>query len=464
MLGITAAGAYVPRYRLPREVIAREWGSHAAGGEKAVANHDEDSLTLAVGAALGLGDAAASADAVFFATTTAPWAEKQGAATIAAVLDLPSATRTLDFTDTLRAGTSALLAALDALAGGARRVLVAAGECRLGEPDSSAEQSYGDAGAALVVGTESGVAEVVAVHSLADEFVGTWRTSAQEYPHAFPGGFETRFGYGRVLGEAVRAVLGKAGVTADALATVILPTPSPRAPLGLAKALGLDPKRQLQDGFWATLGDAGSAQPLLMLAAALERARAGELILVAGYGDGADAVVLRATGAPATAAASVASQIEVKRTLASYGRYARFRRLMRKEAPAPDPTSPPVLFRDRRELLPLYGGRCPACGTVQFPKHRVCIECGHGGGLEDRRLARRGRLFTFTNDYLYDSPDPPVSHAVVDLEGGGRLYCQLTDCEPERVEIDMPLELTFRKVHEGGGFPHYFWKARPAHA
>jgi hydroxymethylglutaryl-CoA synthase len=464
MPGIIAAGAYVPRYRLPRELIAREWGSHAAGGEKAVANHDEDSLTLATNAALDLGGAAEGVDAVYFATTTAPWAEKQGAATIAAVLDLPPATRTLDFTDTLRAGTSALLAALDALAGGARRVLVAAADCRLGEPDSPAEQSYGDAGAALVVGPEAGGAEVLAVHSLADEFLGTWRTSTERHPHGFPGGFESRFGYARVLGEAVRAVLGKAGVGADALATAILPTPNPRAPLGLAKSLGLDPKRQLQDGFWATLGDAGTAQPLLMLAAALERARAGELILIAGYGDGADAVLLRATGAPAAVGTPVATQIEVKRTLASYGRYARFRRLVRRDAPAPDPTSPPVLFRDRRELLPLYGGRCPQCDTVQFPKHRVCIECGHTGGLEDRRLARRGRLFTFTNDYMYESPDPPVSHAVVDLDGGGRLYCQLTDCEPERVEIDMPLELTFRKVHEGGGFPHYFWKARPARA
>src|SRR5207247_2007992 len=84
-----------------------------------------------------------------------------------------------------------------------------------------------------------------------------------------------------------------------------------------------------------------------------------------------------------------------------------------------------------------------------------------GGGLEEVKLARRGKLFTFTNDYLFESPDPPTSHAVIDLEGGGRLYCQLTDCEPERVEIDMPLELTFRRIHEGGGFNNYFWKARP---
>ncbi|TMA49559.1 MAG: hydroxymethylglutaryl-CoA synthase, partial [Deltaproteobacteria bacterium] len=83
-------------------------------------------------------------------------------------------------------------------------------------------------------------------------------------------------------------------------------------------------------------------------------------------------------------------------------------------------------------------------------------------GLTEVRLGRRGTLFTFTNDYLFESPDPPVSHAVVDLEGGGRIYLQLTDCEPERVEIDMPLELTFRRLHDGGGFHNYFWKARPA--
>jgi len=152
----------------------------------------------------------------------------------------------------------------------------------------------------------------------------------------------------------------------------------------------------------------------------------------------------------------------VKRLLPSYGRYARFRKLVRKDSAPADMSSAVVMFRDRKALLPLYGGKCQKCGTVQFPKHRVCIECAHPGGLEDVKLARRGTLFTFTNDYLFESPDPPTTHAVVDLEGGGRLYCQLTDCEAERVAIDMPLELTFRRIHEGGGFNNYFWKARPA--
>jgi len=301
----------------------------------------------------------------------------------------------------------------------------------------------------------------VATHTIADEFLGTWRTREQEFPRAFPGAFEAKFGYGRVIGEVVKGVLAKARLEPGQLATVILPTPTPRAPQAVAKVAGLDAKRQLQESFWTTLGDTGAAQPLLMLAAALERAKAGDLILVVGYGDGADAIVLRATGRPVPPGQGVARQIEVKRTLPSYGRYARFRKLVRKETVTSDVSSPVILWRDRKELLPLYGGRCPKCGTVQFPKHRLCVECADPNGLEEVKLARRGQLFTFTNDYLTESPDPPVTHAVVDLDGGGRLYVQLTDCEAERVEIDMPLELTFRKIHEAGGFNNYFWKARP---
>ncbi len=463
MAGILAASAYVPRYRLPRELIAREWGGTPAPGERSVANHDEDALTMAVGAALALPAEVGRPDAVVFASTSAPYAEKQAAATVAAVLDLPATARTLDVGGSLRAGTSALLAAVDQVTGGgAARVLVAAGECRLGEPESAAEQSMGDAGAALLVTAEPGMAEIVATHSVAEELLGTWRTREQTFARSVPGGFEVKVGYQPLLAQAAKAVLEKAGVAPGEVGTVVLPTPNPRAPIGVMKALGFDPKRQLQDGFWLTVGDTGAVQPLLMLAAALERAEGGQFLLLCGYGDGADAILLRATGAGISAAVGVARQVEVKRTLASYGRYARFRQLVRRESGTPDVASPVIAFRDRKLLLPLHGGKCPRCGVVQFPRHRVCIECGCGDGLDDVALGRRGTLFTFTHDHLFESLDPPTTHAVVDLEGGGRLYLQLTDCDPDQVAIGIPVELTFRRLHDSGGFHNYFWKARPA--
>jgi 3-hydroxy-3-methylglutaryl CoA synthase len=466
MAGIVGFGTYVPRYRLTRELVAKQWEQPSMGGEKAVAAHDEDSLTLAVNAALhALPDGAAGVEAIYFASTTPPFREKQSAATVAAVLDAGAGVRTADITDSLRAGTVALRAALDAVQAGARRALVCTGDCRMGAPDTHAEQNYGDAGAALVLGGagEPVVAEIIGAYTQTEEFHGTWRTEAQDFVHAFPGAFETKFGYAPFVIGAIQGLLKQTGTDPATIAKAVIAAPQPRALAGIAKALRLDAKKQVQDTLWTLLGDTGAAQPLLLLAGALEQAAPGELILLVGYGDGADAMLLRTTDAVAgyQTAVSLFAQIERKRLLRSYGKYARFRKLFKREAATDDLTTPVVLFRDRRTILSLHGGRCPACGTVQFPRNRVCIECGHRDGLEEHKLARRGTLFTFTNDYIHESPDTPTSHGVVELDGGGRMYVQLADVEPDQVEVDMPVELTFRKYHEGSGLPNYFWKARP---
>ena len=466
MAGIVSYGTYVPTYRLPREVMAKEWGIPSLGGERSVANFDEDSLTLAVNAAIdALGERnPQSLAGVFFASTTSPYREKQAAVTVATVLDANPEIRTMDFTDTLRAGTSALLTALDLVVPG-KSILVCSGDSRMGEPDSQQEQNYGDAGGAILVGTENVLAEVVGTYTVSQEFLGTWRTEEQDYIRSFPGAFETKFGYNRFIAAAVQGVLKKCNVSAKDIAGAAIAAPSQRVLQAALRGVGLDAKAQVQDTFWNTIGDAGTAQPLVLLSATLERAKPGDLILVAGYGDGGDAAIFRVTDAITgfRAVRSIFSQIEIKRTLSSYGKYARFRKLMRKDYTTTDVSTPVVLLRDQKEILPLHGGKCPKCNTIQFPIHRICVECGYRDGLQEVKLPRKGTLFTFTHDYLTETPDPPTTHVVIDLDGGGRVYVQLTDCESEQVQIGMPLELTFRKYHEGYGLKNYFWKARPIH-
>ena len=87
-LGITGVGAHVPRYRLSGETLDAVWGG-SARGMRVVANHDEDSLTMAAAAALAAigDDGGSSLDLLCFASTTAPYAEKSSAALLAAVLD-----------------------------------------------------------------------------------------------------------------------------------------------------------------------------------------------------------------------------------------------------------------------------------------------------------------------------------------------------------------------------------------
>jgi uncharacterized OB-fold protein len=74
---------------------------------------------------------------------------------------------------------------------------------------------------------------------------------------------------------------------------------------------------------------------------------------------------------------------------------------------------------------------------------------------------KQATLFTFTLDYLNADPDPPTVMSVVDFEGGGRAYLQMTDRNPAEVKIDQPLEMTFRRLYVAEGFVNYYWKCRP---
>jgi uncharacterized OB-fold protein len=49
----------------------------------------------------------------------------------------------------------------------------------------------------------------------------------------------------------------------------------------------------------------------------------------------------------------------------------------------------------------------------------------------------------------------------VDFDEGGRIMCDMTDKNPEQVEVGMPVEMTFRKVRFAGDIYDYWWKCTP---
>src|SRR5262249_47995140 len=138
------------------------------------------------------------------------------------------------------------------------------------------------------------------------------------------------------------------------------------------------------------IGNTGTASPLLGLAACLEEARRGDRVLVVGYGAGADALLFRATDriSRLDRTRGVAAPVAAGRPLAHYGKLLRFRRLVEGE-PIRAFTSLPVLAREERQDLRLYGQRCLGCDAVQYPRRHVCWQCG-GKELAEQRLSRRG--------------------------------------------------------------------------
>ena len=72
-----------------------------------------------------------------------------------------------------------------------------------------------------------------------------------------------------------------------------------------------------------------------------------------------------------------------------------------------------------------------------------------------------GVLFSYAIDHLQPTQNPPGVNGVIDFNEGGRIICELTDCEPDKVEVGMPVEMTFRKMFRSRGINNYFWKAKP---
>jgi len=465
MAKIASFGAYIPLFRLSRQEMANAWGVPAVPGERSVANADEDSLTMAVAAGT---DCLAeldptTIDGLYFATTTSPYDEKQCAGVIAAALDMRSDINTADFTGSLRAASTALRAAADAVdSGSAGSILVVAADCRLGEPESMWEQLLGDGAGAILI-SKQGPATLRGFKSTAGEQLGIWRRSEDRYIRSFEAKVEMKYGYLKSAVEAGQALLDNESLAPGDLAKAIITAGDPGSQGKVARSLGLD-GAQVQDMLFMSVGNPGVPLALMMLAGALEQAKAGDKLLVVNNGDGADAFLVELDEDFASAAGrkGLAGHLLQKRNLPNYTAYARFRKLMKVDDV--DPRGSAVTYwRDINVVLNFHAGRCSGCGTVLYPIPRVCGECGAKDEIEEIKLAKTGTVFTFTLDHLENGKyvNVPVPRLVLDLEGGGRLFLSMTDGDPEEVKIGMSAEVVFRRLHEASSFHNYYWKCRP---
>lgn len=445
-IGIECWGVFLPRHRLLR-----------GGVERPLAGHDEDAVTLGVAAARDcLGQSEAPPDLVLFASTTAPYAEKQSAALVAAALGLPADTRCLDIAGTTRAGTDALLQACTAVNSGlARRALVVAAEVRMAPPGSVREARLADASVAMLIGPQPR-AVLCSHHGLSESVMTVWRTPTDRFVRSWEERFVTLHGYYRPLREVMSEALAEGPVSRLALVA-----PDVRSHQRLVASLDVE-RGGVSNRILDQVGDCGAAQALLSLASTLEDASPGEELLLGDSGDGAAALRLHCLK-PAgfrPLARALARPCQV----VDVDWYHRVRELRVGEYP-PAPglgISATVHFREWREELALTGWQC-CCGEHHFPRDRICRRCRALDTSTPVRYADRGgRLITYTHDAFFPSPQPSTTVGVVQVNEGARIYLQLADCDPEEVELDLAVNFSFRCMHRVGERPNYYWKAVPA--
>ena len=474
MIGISAFGLYLPAYRLSREVIAQATGTRGSRGEKAVANYDEDAVTMGVEASLacvenyarawGVEPQGSRVEGLIFASNSSPFREKQSAGILRTVLEVNPSALATDLQGSLRAGLTGVEIGTKLLkeSPSEAKVLVVTSEKRKAEPGSSEDQSLGDGAAALLLGKENLLASIESRFSVNANFPHVWRREEDEYVRSGDGRFVETCGYLPLMSDVIRNLLKESGLKQGDISRLIVYTPEPRLAQQLARRLGFNPETQLANTFNNQIGDTGSAQVFLSLSAALGQAQPGELMLVAGYGDGGEALLLKATEnvRKTETCQKMETCLKRGRPLTSYMKYLHFRDILG-ESSYDAFSSLALLWREEKQNLRLVGVKCRRCGVIHFPRRRACDKCGAKDEMDDFKLGRRGRIYTYTNDYVYLNPDPPETLAVIDLEGGGRFYGQVTDMNPKDVRIGLEVELGFRKLHDGQGLPNYFWKARP---
>lgn len=469
MVGITATGAYVPLFRLDRKVIRGR-------GEKAVCSFDEDSLTMAVEAVNDClrGWDRGMMDALYYGTTTSPYKEHLGATTIAMASDLREDVYTAEFGNTLRSGIAALKAGMDAVkAGSAKNVVVTASDCRQAAPGSAMEQTLGDGAAALVIGDTDPAVTLEGSYSVYNEIIDVWRNNQDLFVRSWENRFAVEQGYLPSMGKAIRGLMEKNGYEPSHFAKVVLYCPDGRRGAQLARKLGFNLETQYQDPLINILGDTGAAAPLMLLVAALEEARQGDLILLAGYGNGADALSLRVNeNIPKFRSQGLGfkGHLNSKTVMNDYLKYLRWRGIL----PAEKIAGPHAAYsavaakREYDRTIRIHGSRCKTCGYVQYPPQRVCTKCHDRDRMEPYSfLGRKGKIFTYTLDYITPRAEVPVVTTEVDFEGGGRIQCYMTEVDVDNIAVDMPVEMTFRRytpweeIPQREGVYTYFWESKP---
>jgi 3-hydroxy-3-methylglutaryl CoA synthase/uncharacterized OB-fold protein len=450
--------------RADRKALAREMAWSGLGmpraGYRGVAVWDEDPVTMAVEAARSL-----TRDAVAdlrFASTSAYFTDRLQSGIIIDGLALPRTVRSTDYANSRRAGTSALL---DALLTDAQSIVVAS-EKRETQAGSAAQLAYGD-GAAAVLTADAGGARLMGHASLSHDLIDRYTSRDRPVAYAYEERFVRDIAVQEIMVPAIRAALSAAGVESAGIAQAACAEPVSGCWRAAAKALGLTAVNHCE-AVVEMAGDLGAAHPLFGFALALAAAQPGDLVLLLGFGNGADVLIFEKVGEVA-GERETADLLREGMALTSPTRFLSLVGSLNLDwgmrAEFEQKAQATVLERVGREMTGFIGGR-DSTGMVQFPKSVFPVNpaLDQPEVMEDVRLADLdAQIVSFTSDRLNYSPDPPFEFGLVQFDNGARVLMEMVDSPLDSFRVGDRVRMRFRikSQNQRLGFRTYFWKAAP---
>ncbi len=479
--GITGYGAYLPRLRLQREAVkaAAGWVNPALyavpKGANAMANWDEDSVTMAVEAARDCLDgngARQEITALYFASTRPPFAERLNAGILSAALRLPKAIEALDIASTQRAGTSAILQALTHVGSTAtsKQSLVVTGHLTHAPAASLEGLRCGDGAAALCFGTQGIIAEFIASYTETVDFVDRYRGAQAEFSESWEERWVRDEGYKKIVPRVISKVLKKAAVPPEEIAHVVFVCPVKGVARTVVRAVGIAPEA-LAETWEADCGNCGTAHPMMVLADVLENAQPNAWILMIGFGQGCDALVFRTTDRISSfhPKHGLRGYLKAGKAENNYFKYLAFRDLVAWEkgprAHEAEASNLSALYRNRDFVMGLTGLICEETGQTFFgPEASFKAARSNYQFVKKSFADSRAKIVSWSSDYLSFTPNPPACYGDVAFGEGGRLAVDFTDVDPAALAIGADMDMVFRikAKAQTHGFTRYVWKAAPA--
>lgn len=345
-VGIVGFGAYVPRYRIKLEEIAKVWGADAPAfrkglllQEKSVPSPDQDTITMSVEASRHAlrraGIDPKRIGAVYVGSESHPFAVKPSGTTLAEAIGATPDVHCADLEFACKAGSEGMYIAYSLVKAGEMDYALAVGaDTSQGAPGDALEYSASAGAAAFIFGREKVAAVCETTYSFMTDTPDFWRREYQFYPrHA--GRFTGEPAYFKHVLSCARTLMKKAGASPGDFQWAVFHQPNGKFPMRAAEELGF-PKEKTEQGWLSpTLGNTYSGSSPMGLTAILDVAKPGDKILMVSYGSGSgsDGFIWRVTDqitrmqglAPHTRA-----QLKNDPIYLEYGAYAKFRGKIRK--------------------------------------------------------------------------------------------------------------------------------------
>ncbi len=297
-VGIVSYGAYIPRYRIKIEEIAKVWGDNANSiidglmvYEKSVPDMDEDTITIAVEAARNAINRAGinpeKIGAVYTGSESHPYAVKPTSTVVAEAIGATPNLTAADFEFACKAGTAAIQACMGLVGADMIELGMAIGsDVSQGAPGDALEYTAAAGGVAYIIGKKNTVANIESTYSFTTDTPDFWRREGMPYPE-HGGRFTGEPGYFKHVTSAALGLMERIGTKPQDYDYAIFHQPNGKFPARVAKMLGFT-NEQIKPGLVVSrLGNTYSGSCMMGLAATLDIAKPEDRIFVTAFGSGA---------------------------------------------------------------------------------------------------------------------------------------------------------------------------------